>query len=139
MHQLTHPTILGTDSQAVIRALSNQQSHSGHYILDVIHLATERLHAKQDGIINREEHMQALEVRDQWKGDSRGVINLQIHWVPEHCDSGPNEQADEEAKLAAQGSSSNAIFLPPLPYRRLLLSVSALQQGNIEKLKKKVA
>ena len=58
--QLTHPTILGTDSQVVIRALSNQRPHSGHYLLDTIHLAAERLHAKQDGIINWIERSQAL-------------------------------------------------------------------------------
>ena len=58
--QLTHPTILGTNSQAVIRALSNQCPHSGHYLLDTIHLAAEQLHAKQDSIINRAKHNQVL-------------------------------------------------------------------------------
>ena len=89
--QLTHPTVLGTDSQAVIRALNNQRSHSGHYLLDVIHLAAERLHAKQDGLINQLECSQAIMAGEPWKGDSRGVIDLQIHWVPGHCDFGPNE------------------------------------------------
>ena len=51
--QLTHPTILGTDSQAVIKALGNQQSQPGHYILDAIHHSAERLHTKQDSLINR--------------------------------------------------------------------------------------
>ena len=53
--RLTHPTILGTDSQAVIRALQNQRSHSGQYLLDAIHKSAEHLHAKQDGLINSDE------------------------------------------------------------------------------------
>ena len=134
--QLTHPTILGTDSQAVIRALGNQRPHSGHYLLDAIHLAAERLHAKQDSIINRAEGNQVLNAGELWKGDTRGVIDLQVHWVPGHCDFGPNEWADEEAKLAAQGSSSNTRFLPPL-LCKLPLSISALRQENLEKLKKR--
>ena len=89
--QLTHPTILGTDSQAVIRALGNQRSHSGHYLLDAIHHAAERLHAKQDRIINRFERTQAQTAGEPWKGDTRGVIDLQVHWVPGHCDFGLNK------------------------------------------------
>ena len=53
--RLTHTTVMGTDSQAVIKALQNQRSHSGHYLLDAIHLSAERLHAKQDGLINSDE------------------------------------------------------------------------------------
>jgi hypothetical protein len=39
--QLTAPTILGSDSQAAIRALRNQSAHSGQYLLNAIHLAAE--------------------------------------------------------------------------------------------------
>ena len=42
--QLTFTTILGSDSQAAIRALGNQRAHSGQYLLNAIHLAAERLH-----------------------------------------------------------------------------------------------
>jgi hypothetical protein len=52
---LTHTTLLGTDSQAIILALNNQKSHSGQHILDTIHQVAECLHAKQDCLINREE------------------------------------------------------------------------------------
>ena len=37
--QLTHPTVLETDSQAVIRSLNNQKVHSGQYLLNAIHQA----------------------------------------------------------------------------------------------------
>ena len=59
--QLTQPTILGTDSQAVIKSLNNQLAHSGQYLLDAIHQAAERLHEKQDGLINRLERLQTIE------------------------------------------------------------------------------
>jgi hypothetical protein len=53
--RLMHTTMLGTNSQAVILALSNQKSHSGQHILDTIHQSAEHLQAKQDCLINRED------------------------------------------------------------------------------------
>jgi hypothetical protein len=49
---------------------------------------------------------------DKWVGRKRGVVDLQIHWVPGHLDFEPNECADEEAKKAALGDSSDAKSLP---------------------------
>ncbi|KZP22683.1 hypothetical protein FIBSPDRAFT_711381, partial [Athelia psychrophila] len=49
--RLRGPTIIGCNNQAVLRGLTNQKPHSGHYLLDTIHDLKERLHAKQDGII----------------------------------------------------------------------------------------
>ena len=79
--QLTNPTVLGTDSQAVIKSLNNQLAHSGWYLLDTIHRATERLHEKQDGLINCTDHLQAIKADERQKGKSKGVIDLQVHWV----------------------------------------------------------
>jgi ribonuclease HI len=106
--------------------LNNQLAHLGLYLLNAIHQATEWLHEKQDSLINHIEHLQTIEVGKQWKDKSKGVINLQIHWVPGHCDFAPNERADEEVKLATQGLSSEARFLPPLLCKKLPLSISAL-------------
>ena len=128
---------MGTDSQAVIKVLQNQCSHPGHYLLNAIHLSAERLHVKQDRLINSDEWRQVLADRHQWKGSSKGIINLQLHWVPSHCDFGPNERADEEAKQVTQGSSSEARFLPRVLRKKLPLSVSALRQENNVKLKKR--
>ena len=50
--QLTQATVLGTDNQAVIKALRNQKSHTGQYLLNAIHKSAEQLHAKQDRLIN---------------------------------------------------------------------------------------
>jgi ribonuclease HI len=107
---ITHLTNLGSDSQAAIRALANQDSHSGQYILDRVHDAVEQLHVKQDRLINRPATGRA---RDTWKGRTRGVIDIQVQWVPGHMDFAPNEKADEVAKKAAQGQSSDAKSLPP--------------------------
>jgi hypothetical protein len=63
-------------------------------------------------------------------------VDLQIHWVPGHCDFGPNEQANVEAKKAAEGNSSDASLLPSFLWKCLPLSISALRQNNISKLKK---
>ena len=134
--QLTHPTVLGTDSQAVIKALQNQRSHPGHYILDTIYHAAKHLHTKQDGLINNVECQQTLAEGALWKGKTKGIIDLQLHWVPSHCDFEPNECAEEEVKLAAQGTSSDARFLPRLLRKKLPLSISALRQENNAKLKK---
>jgi hypothetical protein len=89
--QLTQTTVLGTDSQAVIMALGNQKSHAGQYILDVIYKSAEQLHAKQDQLINRDDRTQAINAGDDWVGRKRRAIDLQIHWVPGHCDFEPNE------------------------------------------------
>ena len=74
--QLTHPTILGSDSHAVIKALNNQRSHAGQYILDYIHLFAEQLHAKQDGLINQDDHIEAMRAGRSWKGKVKGIIDL---------------------------------------------------------------
>ena len=50
--KFTHPTILGSDSKVVIRALDNQWLHPS---LDNIHQLAENLHKKQDGLINHVE------------------------------------------------------------------------------------
>jgi ribonuclease HI len=127
--QLICPTSICSDSQALLRALGNQRSHVGHYILDKVHDLAEDLHVKQDGLINSVERREALAEERSWKGRKRGVFDLQLHWVPGHCDYAHNEKVDEEAKKAAQGLSSNAKYLPPLLRKHLPASVSALHQG----------
>ncbi|KNZ72377.1 hypothetical protein J132_03468 [Termitomyces sp. J132] len=80
----------------MLKALFNQRPHPAHYLLDLIHSTAEQL-------------------------QTRDVINLQLHWVPGHKDFTPNKRADELAKTAAQGTTSNTKSLPvalcrsPLP------------------------
>ena len=116
--QLMQTTILGIDNQAIIKALGNQKSHVGQYILDAIHKSAEQLNAKQDQLFNRADRNQALKAGTSWVGRKRGVIDLQVHWVPGHRDFEPNERADEEAKKAVKGDASNAKSLPSLLCKR---------------------
>ena len=135
--QLTHPTVMGTDSQAVIKALKNQSSHLGQYLLDAIHNAAEGLHTKQDGLLNNDARRLAIVDGGRWKGKKRGIIDLQLYWVPGHCSFGTNEHTDEEVKLTVQGYSNDTRFLPRLLRKKLSCSISALRQENNNKLKKR--
>ena len=135
--RFTHPTILGSDSQVVIRALDNQQVHPSQYIIDSIHQWAENLHRKQDGIINHTDGESAIAEGKEWIGWPKGVIDLQIHWVLGHVDFAPNKKANEEAKRAVQEHSSKAKYFPKLLRKLLPLSISVLWQSNICKIKKR--
>ena len=60
-----------------------------------------------------------------------------MHWIPRHINFAPNELADEEAKKAAQRDSSDAKYLPAMLRKRLPLSISALRQSHLDKIKKR--
>ena len=94
------------------------------------------LHKKKDTLINCTERAAVLAEGNTWRSKLKGVVNLQIHWVPGHSEFAPNEKADEEAKKAVQGGSSGAKFLPKFLCKHLPLSISVLQQGHTSKLKK---
>lgn len=70
--------------------------------------------------------------------DLNGTV--QIHWVPGHKGFEPNEKADEEAKKAARGSTSETNRLPACLRRKgLPASVLALRQENRAALDKRWA
>ena len=71
-----------------------------------------------------------------WVGRKRGVIDLQVYWVLGHQDFKPNERADEEAKKAVKGDTSDVKPLPLLLHKHLPFSVSVLCQENTAKLAK---
>ena len=71
---------------------------------------------------------------EQWKGRTRHVIDLQLHWVSAHSDFEPNERADKEAKRAAQGASSDAKLLPRILRKTLPASVPMLRQAHDNRL-----
>ena len=127
---------MGLDSQALSSALGNQSAHPGQYLIDKIHTIAEHLQAKQDGIINAAEKRAFLLSRESWKGGARGVIDLQLHWIPAHSDFEPNERADEKAKHAVQGLSSDAKLLPKILHRSLSASVPTLRQNHDSQLLK---
>ncbi|KAF5384346.1 hypothetical protein D9615_003173 [Tricholomella constricta] len=131
-------TAIGSDSQATIKALRNQKSHPAHYLLDRVHTAAEKLHAKQDRIARADERRATLRRGNKWTDRTRRVINLQVHWTPGHVDFGPNERADEIAKSAAQGASSPPQALPVyLRHKPLPTSIPALRQEHLAALQTK--
>ena len=66
--KLTHLTSMCSDSQTIIKALDNQYPHPGQHILDLIHDGAKKLHAKQDGIINKVNHLAAIKAGNNWTG-----------------------------------------------------------------------
>jgi ribonuclease HI len=135
--RLNSAVIIGSDSQALIKATENQRPHAGHHILDEIHNAAEKLHAKQDRLFNREEHTQVVREGESWNGHMRGVIDLHLIWVPGHHDFAPNEYADEEAKKAAKGDSSEIKHLPSFLRKSLPYSIIALRQSYSAQLNRR--
>ena len=135
--RLRDPIVLGTDSQATLRALNNQRSHTGHHLLDRIHDAAEALQVQQDSLHNSAARREARRQGTKWKGRRSGVVDTQLHWTLAHMGFSPNEQADEEAKAAAQGNSSTPTDLPSfLRCKPLPISISALRQENLAVLRK---
>ena len=118
--------IMCLDSQAPIRATENQCLHAGHYLLDEIYNITENLHTKQDSLLNRQEHAQASRECGTWNGHKKGVVDLQLLWVPGHHDFVPNKRADEQAKKAAQDNSSAPKHLPPFLQKQIPHNISAI-------------
>ncbi|KAF5372678.1 hypothetical protein D9615_009837 [Tricholomella constricta] len=133
--QLHSITAIGSDSQATIRALGNQKPHPAHYLLDHVHTAAEKLHVKQDRIARADDRRAAIRRGNPWTDRTRRVIDLQIHWTPSHVDFGPNERADELAKIAATGDSSPAPSLPVyLRHKPLPVSIPAIRQAYLSVL-----
>lgn len=136
--ELDQTCLIGSDSQATIRALNNQRNHPGQYLHDEVHNSAERLHQKQDSIIREISRNRARRRGEKWKAKKRDVVDLRIEWVPGHVDFEPNEKADSEAKKAAQGKSSQQAKLPSfLRNEPLPASVAALQQMNTTSLQKR--
>jgi ribonuclease HI len=104
---------VGIDNHAVIRAKHDESLHSGSHLLTRI-----REHA------------------DLVKQKMYNPRKLRMVWTPGHKDIHGNERADEEAKEAAHGNTSNKAELPiylrkkPLPHNK-----SAIAQAFDKKIK----
>jgi len=80
--------IVGSDSQATLRALLNQRSHPAQYLLNHVHDAAENLHAKHYKLRNPGTSLPMRRIR---RTHTRNILNLQLHWTPGHVDFLPNE------------------------------------------------
>ncbi|KAG5725032.1 hypothetical protein E4T56_gene12430 [Termitomyces sp. T112] len=130
--QLRGLTIMGSDSQAVIKALKNQRPHPAHHLLDKAHSAAEALHRKQGRLIHTTQCRAVQGTGREKDLRSRGIIKLQVHWAPGHLDFGLNERTDELTKEAAMGSSSPPHDLPVyLRTKPLPTSTTAVRQADL--------
>ena len=64
-------------------------------------------------------------------------LNLRSRSKRPKVDFAPNKLADEEVNKVAQGDTSDAKFLPTLCCKNLPLSISALQQDHMDRIKKR--
>jgi len=102
---------LGVDNQAAIRATTSYQSKPGHYLLDIFHDDLRSILLEADG------------------------RKLKIRWSAGHIGIPGNEAADEQAKRAAHGETSQSHLLPSSLKNRartaiaLPISKSALKQS----------
>jgi len=104
---------IGVDNQATIKAMKSKLNKPGHY------LAAEFI--KHASLLRK-------------KLSKRSMIKLR--WMPGHIDIEGNEQADTEAKKAAEGLSSNEDGLPCGLKSIIKTSKSALNQAFEGKRKK---
>lgn len=79
---------LGVDNQAAIIATGAFNSKPGHYLIDLFHDDLRKL----------------IPPHDRRK--------LVVRWTPGHLNIPGNEAADEQAKMAARGDSSDTHLLP---------------------------
>ena len=136
-HQIMRLTIIGLDNQVAICTLSNQSAKPSHYLLDLIVSAAEKLQERQDKIQNTSDFQKAKCQGSPLVARMKGVVNLQIHWVPGHKDFAPNEEADSHTKRVAEGDPSpSSLLLKPLR-KPLPFSISALQQEERTKIQYK--
>ena len=142
--RLTEVTI-GTDNQAVLMGLSNQKSKPGHHLMDKINDALEDFQVAQTR--NRGERVEGYKKglgRTKLEDGSLGWIEWRLEvkcrvkfvWTPGHEDIDGNERADEAAKAAAEGRSSEKKELPAFLRRKPLpVSIAATRQVLKKKLK----
>lgn len=109
--------VIGVDNQAALSALTGVKSSSGQYITDAI-LDT------------------AAQIK---KSKNSANYSLKFRWTAGHTGIEGNEQADVEAKKAAEGTTSDRKNLPPLLRKKAKSNKSALKQHKKEQLKKRWA
>ena len=80
--KFTGVVILGTDSQDLVKATKNQHPPAGHYILDKIHDAAEKLHTKQDGLANRQVRQQVTRGQQAEDQSQEGSNRPAAHMGP---------------------------------------------------------
>ena len=106
--------VLSVDNQAALTAINSELNKSGQHIADNLLKAVKKLCVS--------------------KGDNR--FALTFRWSAGHVGIAGNEDADELAKSAADGDSSDSRDLPPYLRKTLGYSRSAMRQAHNEKIKR---
>ena len=104
---------LGADNQAALSAAATPGNKSGHYLADHFLTAAFKLQ-KTNGTANH---------------------SLMLSWTVSHMKIEGNEMADEEAKTAAKGFTTEATLLPRMLRKPLKQNKSAAKQAHNSKLK----
>ena len=126
---------IGTDNQAVLMGLSNQKTKPSHHLIDKIHDLLEDLQVTQVRIRGKTiEGYKKGTGRTRQPDGSLGWTDWNLRqwckvdfiWTPGHEGIEGNEKADEAAKEAATGTSSERKDLPAFIRRKPLpISISA--------------
>ena len=105
--------VLGADNQAALTAVATPGNGSGHYLAEIF-LSTAFNLQKINGTAN---------------------YSLRLGWTAGHVNIEGNESADEEAKKAAEGKTTEKSMLPKALKKPLKHSKSAAKQEHKSKLK----
>jgi ribonuclease HI len=106
---------IGTDNQAAIKAFHSDLRKPGH------HLARESLRL-------------TYQIRNKRR---KSKYKLTLRWTAGHEGIEGNEAADQEAKKAAEGLTSNTELLPSYLRKPLLINPSAVKRAHNNTLKNK--
>ena len=104
---------LGADNQAALTAVATPETRSGHYLAEIF-LSTAFNLRKRNGTAN---------------------YSLRLGWTAGHVNIEGNKLADEEAKKAAEGKTTEKSMLPKALKKPLKHSKSAAKQEHKSKLK----
>jgi hypothetical protein len=108
---------LNVDNQAALVAIKSEMNKSGQHLAANLLQIAKHLHKRR----------------------GNGRFKLTFHWTAGHMGIAGNEDADKEAKAAADGESSDKEDLPPCLRKKIGYSLSAIQQARNDKLKYKWA